>query len=88
MGVRLSADWMTKADERILEYLESEVKATPSEMSSDDRIRYDRKYIQHRLAILVEAGLVTRVHRGVYTLSSSGQAYLVGSEDMRDEPEP
>ena len=88
MGVRLSADWMTKADDRILEFLESEMKATPSEMADDARIRYDGQYIQQRLAVLLEAGLITRVHRGVYTLSSKGQEYLAGTADLRDEPEP
>lgn len=88
MAVRLSPGWMTKADDRILEYLEEEVKASPGEIADDERIDYERKYIQRRLKKLTDAGLITRVHRGQYLLSDTGAGYLAGQKDLSDLDEP
>lgn len=88
MAVRLSPDWLTKADDRILEYLDEEVKASPGEMADDKRIKYNRKYIQRRLKKLTDAGLITRVHRGQYLLSDLGAGYLAGQKDLSNLDEP
>lgn len=88
MAVRLSADWMTKADDRILEFLYVEGKSQPAMIGEDDRVRFKTQYINQRLSKLLDAGLVTRVGRGVYLISEEGEAYLSGEFDARDLDEP
>ena len=88
MAIRLSAEWMTKADERILEYLDAEGKAQPKMISDDERVLFEGKYINQRLYNLLEAGFVQRVGRGVYVITEQGEDYLAGEFDARDLPEP
>ena len=40
--MRLSADWMTKADDRVLEYIAEHETATPTEMAESDLVRFKR----------------------------------------------
>lgn len=79
---------MTKADDRILEYLWTEGKATPKLIADDHRIEFGSEYIGRRLQLLAEAELIERVGRGIYTLSDRGEDYLTGRLDLRDFPKP
>lgn len=79
---------MTLADERILEYLSEQSMGTPSVIAEDDRIRYDRQYIGHRIRKLTDVGLAVRIGRGVYQITEEGEAYLTGDFDARDLDEP
>lgn len=88
MGIRKPASWMVRADDRILEWLESNVAGGPKSISDDPEIDYNREHIARRLRILNKGGLLERPQRGTYTLSDRGAQYLAGVEDLRDEPEP
>jgi hypothetical protein len=92
MAVRRSADWMALADDRILEILDAEGPHTPVKVSRDDRITWERGYINRRLLILADVELVQKdqIGRGVYTITDDGRAYLAGDLDARDlhPPEP
>lgn len=79
---------MTKADERILEYLATEGNAQPSMISRDDRIEFDNQYINQRLWQLTDAGLTQKVGRGVYRITDRGEAYLAGEFDARELVDP
>jgi DNA-binding PadR family transcriptional regulator len=90
MALRLSADWMVKADDRILEFLEAEGPHSPKRISEDDRMFFKKKHINMRLLKLAEVGLVEKdeIGRGIYSISESGKEYLAGNLDARDLPEP
>ncbi|WP_456298742.1 winged-helix domain-containing protein [Halobacterium litoreum] len=79
---------MQATDDRILEFLESEGRSTPSSMTDEGPYDYHRKTVQRRLSKLMDAGLVERVGRGLYQITNEGQRYLAGQADLRDTPEP
>lgn len=90
MAVRLSADWMSKADDRILEYLEQEGPHSPGRIAESEMVRFSRKTINMRLIKLEQAGLVEKdaIGRGVYEISEIGEQYLTGDLDARELDEP
>lgn len=88
MAVRMPADWMVAADDRILEYLESDGVASVSTIDESDVVDYHYETISRRLRLLSKANIVERVGQGVYRLSGEGREYLVGARDLRDLPEP
>nr|AGI12342.1 putative phage repressor protein [Halorubrum sp. T3] len=81
---------MVLADDRILEYLEVEGPQSPVRVSRDDRLEYERQYVNRRLLKLAEAGLVDkdRIGRGVYAINDVGREYLEGELDARELPAP
>lgn len=88
MAYRLPAEWMQSADDRILEWLESEGTTTPKTLSDESPYDYHRNTVQRRLRLLSKAGLVERVGRGVYRITEEGEKYLAGESDLRDVDEP
>ncbi len=68
---------MTRADDEILEYLETHGAGTPKSIA--DEIDRNNDYIGARCRKLASYGLVDRPSRGFYVLSESGAAYLEGS---------
>ena len=79
--MRLSADWMTIADDRLLEYIAENETATPTEMAESDLVRFKRVHLQRRCKKLEKYGLLRQVGNGVYMLSEQGQQYLEGDLD-------
>lgn len=88
MTLRMPAEWLSQADERILEYLDEETKASAEEIAGDSRVSLNQNYITQRFQTLLKAGLVERVGRGLYRISPKGRAFLVGQEDMRNMEKP
>ncbi|PSP39957.1 winged helix-turn-helix domain-containing protein [Halobacteriales archaeon SW_8_65_20] len=82
--MRLSADWMTIADDRLLEYIAKHETATPTEMAESDLVRFKRVHLQRRCQKLYQYGLVRQVGNGVYMLSEQGQQYLDGELDAAE----
>jgi len=82
--MRLSADWMTMADDRVLEYLSEEGTSTPKRMADDDRVHFSRSYINARCTELSERSFVLNLGNGVYQITYRGQQYLDGELDARD----
>ena len=79
---------MQPADDRILEWLDSNVAGGPKSIADDEKIDLSRGTISRRLRILNRGELVERPQRGQYNLSDKGQQYLAGAIDLRDDPEP
>lgn len=88
MPLRRHAEWMQRVDDRLLEYLESEGTQTPKSIADEWGYDYHRETLGRRLRLLTKAGLVEKVGRGVYRITETGVGYLIGQEDLRDEPEP
>jgi hypothetical protein len=82
--MRLSADWMTIADDRLLEYIAEHETATPTEMADSDLVRFQRVHLQRRCKKLEKYELVRQVGNGVYMLSEEGRQYLDGELDAAE----
>jgi len=85
MVKRYSGDWMVLADDRILEYLNEENAASPSDMVKSGFVRYSNGYISQRCQKLAKHGLVERYGSGVYAISERGEAYLRGELDTSED---
>ena len=86
--MRFDADWMSRADDRILECLSDDGPDTPKEMADSDRVRFSRQHINARCKTLVKYGLLVHLGNGVYDITRSGEQYLAGDLDARDlDPE-
>jgi len=79
--MRKSAEWMSIADERILEYLSEHESGTPTSMSNAEYVRFSRSHIHQRCQKLKRYRLITFLGNGVYVLSDRGEQYLKGELD-------
>ncbi|GGM63938.1 hypothetical protein GCM10009017_12550 [Halarchaeum rubridurum] len=89
--MRQSADWMTKADERILEVIREEGNMTPQALSREGttpRIDITRKYAGRRCRKLAKAGLLRKIDRGLFGITERGVAFLDEEFDARELPDP
>lgn len=78
--MRPRVDWMSKADERVLEFLqEKDIIASPSVIAAN--IDYTGEYISRRCRKLAEAGLLQRVDASNYRLTSLGERFLEGEAE-------
>ena len=86
--MRPRVDWMTQADERVLEFLEAkDIVASPSVIAAN--IDYTGEYISRRCQKLADAELIQRVDATNYRITERGEQYLAGdlsADDLeRDE---
>lgn len=81
--MRFDADWMSRADDRIMEHLAEDGPDTPKNMAESDRVRFSRQHINQRCKKLVSYGLLVHLGNGVYDLTTKGEAYLQGNLDVR-----
>jgi len=81
--MRFDADWMSRADDRILEHLAERGPDTPKEMADSGRVRFSRQYINARCKKLVSYGLLVHLGNGVYDITREGEKYLTGELDVR-----
>lgn len=81
--MRLDADWMSRADDRILEYLVEAGPDTPKQMAESGLVRFSRQHINARCKKLVGYGLLVHLGNGVYEITDAGQQYLDGDLDAR-----
>lgn len=79
---RKRSEWMTRTDDEILEYLLEERAGTPKRIA--DVIEKHNNYVNARLSILAEYGLVDKPSRGFYTITDLGEAYLAGELDASE----
>lgn len=82
--MRLSAEWTTLADERILEYLQEHESGTPTEMAKHANIHFSRSYLHKRCKLLSEYGLIRDYGNGVYIITEEGGRYLAGELDASE----
>lgn len=86
--MRLSADWMVIADDRILEYLNENETGTPKQMADSGYVRFSRSYITQRCKKLLNYGLIRHLGNGVYMITERGQEYLDNDLDAAElEPD-
>lgn len=82
--MRLSARWMSIADDRILEFLQEEGPQSPTRIHEDGRVRFTRQHINTRCQKLANYGLVQNLGNGVYTITDKGERYLDGALDTSE----
>jgi predicted transcriptional regulator len=81
--MRARVDWMTQADERVLEFLyEKEIIASPSVIGAN--IDYTGEYISRRCRKLADAGLVQLADATNYRITEKGERYLNGDLDTSE----
>lgn len=81
--MRPRVEWMTQADERVLEFLyEKDIVASPSVIAAN--IDYTGEYISRRCQRLADAGLVQRVDATNYRVTKMGRQFLDGEFDASD----
>lgn len=84
--MRKHAEWMSQADDRILEFLHEEGNHQPAQIKSRMQeigadMEYHPKYIGERCRELTEYGLLYNIGNGVYTITENGISYLEGELD-------
>jgi len=85
---RPRVEWMTRADDAILEFLLNEgnrpINATPAVVQAN--VNYQISHVRNRLRELHSAGLVEYYDedRGIYRITESGKAYLAGDLKASD----
>lgn len=82
--MRYSAEWMTLADERILERLSEVETDTPKGMAESGDVRFSRQYIGQRCRKLADYGLTQPLGNGVYRITEAGERYLAGDLDAAE----
>lgn len=82
--MRFDADWMSRADDRILEHLSEEGPDTPKKMANSGRVRFTRQHINRRCKKLVTYGLLVHLGNGVYDITRTGEQYLQGEIDVQE----
>lgn len=81
--MRKRGEWMKPTDDQILEILgDSGLVLTPQIIAYN--AGFDRSHVNKRLSEFTERGLVTRVERGKYEITSEGLGYLSGDVDASE----
>lgn len=81
--MRPRVEWMTQADERLLEFLyEKDIVASPSVIAAN--IDYTGEYLSRRCQKLANAGLIQRVDASNYRLTELGERFLDGNVEAED----
>jgi len=80
--MRQRADWMVPSDDVILELIRDHGNLTPSAIEAKGGPV--RQHASTRCGQLVQYGLLTQVHRGLYGLTDDGRAYLDEDLDASD----
>jgi hypothetical protein len=76
---------MTRADDRLLEFLSDEGPHSPTRIAEDERVGFGSEYIGRRLRNYLEPhGLVKNLGNGVYSITEAGEQYLAGELDAGD----
>ena len=82
-SMRPRVDWMTRADDYILEFFENtDIRATPKVVAVN--IDYSRQYVNGRIRTLESHGLLEKTEPGLYQITDRGRAYLAGELDADD----
>lgn len=85
--MRKHADWMTIADERILEFLRDEGARQPKQIATElegKGMEFSDKYVGRRCRKLEDNGFLQNVGNGIYRLTEQGEQYLDEEFDASD----
>lgn len=81
--MRPRVDWMTQADNQILEFLdEKSIVATPKVIAAN--IDYTPQYVNERIPLLAENDLVENTGKALYQITNRGRQYLAGELNKND----
>lgn len=85
---RPRVEWMTLADDAILEWMENEpsdaIRANPAVVAAN--VEYGRSHVTKRMRELLKGGLLEYhdEERAIYQITDRGRAYLAGELDADD----
>lgn len=84
--MRKHADWLTQADERILEFLSERGNFPPSAIrdrlaDTGEDLTYSTNHLGMRCRALADRGLLENVGGGTYSITDVGEQYLDGEFD-------
>lgn len=80
-------EWISPTDSAILELLgDTKIALTPKIIGH--AIDRDNVHVQKRCNILMEAALVTKEAKGLYSITELGMEYLEGEATADDIPTP
>lgn len=82
--MRYSGDWMSLADDRILEFVRENGSGSPTVLKEEGRIRYSAAHIGRRCRKLADEGLLQHLGNSVYVITDDGEAYLDGRLDTEN----
>ncbi len=85
--MRKHADWLTQADERILEFLREEGNHPPTAITrrmieAGIDIEYHPNHVGTRCRELAKYGLLVNVGAGTYSITEKGVEFLDGDLDV------
>lgn len=76
---RRRAEWMTRSDDEILEWLSEENAGTPKAIA--DALDKNNDYVGRRCRNLMRYGLLERTSHGYYRFTDIARQYLAGELD-------
>lgn len=84
--MRKHADWMTHADERVLEYLSENGNHRPAQIADQlgtigADMGFHRKYVGRRCRTLQARGMLRNLGNGLYQITDLGEQFLDGEID-------
>jgi hypothetical protein len=81
---------MCTLDERIIEYVNESILATPSIMSREIRFNASEARVRERCGILSYVGLIAPLVQGseLYEITTQGKEYLAGELDVAHQRRP
>jgi len=90
MSIRLNAEWMTAADERLLEELAGEGWTHPRRLAASPAVYLSYRETRLRLRFLADAELVAPSDDDfdLYHITGDGERYLQGERDQELHPHP
>ena len=80
--MRKPADWMSRLDDRILEYTLEHGWGAAAMFIEHDNIDVSKSYASRRFSELGENGLLEHMQNGVYHLTIEGKYYLAGGYNV------
>lgn len=90
MSIRLNADWMTRADERLCEELRGRGWTHPRVLAASPSVYLPYREVCKRLRMLADAELVAPSDDDydLYHITTDGKLYLDGERDQELHPHP
>lgn len=81
---RYTGSWMSKWDDRILEYINQTGHGSPKMLEDTGHIHVSREQISRRLRTLRDYDLLRHLGNGIYVITDKGEAYLEGDLDAEE----
>lgn len=83
--MRKPADWMSRLDDRILEYTLETGWGSAAQLIDHDDIDVSQSYASRRFSLLGDHDLLEHMQNGVYHMTPKGKYYLAGGYNVATE---